>query len=74
VATLRDWSGSQNKSLADFRRKLRVALGELVRSGALAAWRIDDGDLVHVERTPTASRRPASAPPTRRCFWTAWPP
>ncbi len=28
VATLRDWSGSQNKSLADFRRKLRVALGE----------------------------------------------
>jgi hypothetical protein len=57
VATLHEWSGSQNKSLAGFRRHLRAALDELVRSGAITAWRIDDGDLVHVERTPTASQR-----------------
>ena len=57
VATLHEWSGSQNKSLAGFRRHLRAALDDLVRSGAIAAWRIDDGDLVHVERTPTASQR-----------------
>ena len=53
VATLRDVTGSRNAELRDFKRKVALALQELVKIGFLIAFRIE-GDLVHVERAKAA--------------------
>lgn len=50
VSTLWKGSGSGEKHLRSFRQSLRVALGELQTVGFLQSWRIDEHDLVHVER------------------------
>lgn len=49
VAELYRLSGSTTKRLVDFRKQLRVALGDLKEVGALTAWRIDEAtDTVYV--------------------------
>jgi TrfA protein len=64
VEKLRELSGSRTASLKRFRAALRVALGELQATGAIAAWQIDSGDLVQVDKPGTItqhrgrSRRP----------------
>jgi hypothetical protein len=50
VETLRRLSGSKNKELRDFRRKLKIALDDLRAQGHIRAWQIDEADLVHVDR------------------------
>lgn len=40
----------------EFRRLLRVALDKLTEIGAIDSWRIDSGDLVHVQRKPSRSQ------------------
>lgn len=51
---LRDLSGSVNRDIRDFRRKLKAALAEVARvetaEGRRFEWRLDDEDLVHVRR------------------------
>jgi hypothetical protein len=49
VATLRDLTGSRNADLRDFKRKVGLALKELVRIGFLTDYTVE-GDLVHVQR------------------------
>lgn len=49
LTTLRDYTGSRNTQLADFKRKVRNALSELRTIGFLDDFRID-GDLVVVMR------------------------
>jgi hypothetical protein len=41
----------------EFRRLLRVALDKLKEIGVINSWEIDEGDLVHVKRTPSQSQR-----------------
>lgn len=53
VATLMRLCGSECHRLVDYRRGLRIAMGELVRVGAVVAWEIDCDDKVHVNRNPT---------------------
>jgi TrfA protein len=54
VETLRELCGSRTESLRRFRAALRVALGELQASGAIASWEIDaKSDLVHIDKVPT---------------------
>lgn len=50
VETLHRLSGSRNKELRDFRRKLKSALDTLKTAGHIKEWRIDETDLVHVAR------------------------
>jgi hypothetical protein len=54
VAALLELSGSENRELRDFRRKLKAALAEVARvettEGRRFEWCIDDEDLVHVRR------------------------
>ena len=50
VPTLMQLCGSNCSRLSDFRGKLRLALGELVRAGILAAWTIDAEDKVQVQK------------------------
>jgi len=68
VETLRARCGSTAKELRDFRRSLRQALETLKDEGHIAAWRIDENDLVHVDRgnAISASQRRSLAPPARR--------
>ena len=69
VATIRRLSGSQTKELYGFRQKLKIALNDLKALGILADWRIDAGDLVHVDRgdaTSASQQRHLAKPPTRR--------
>lgn len=56
VETLHRLCGSENKQLAGFRRELRQALDLLTE---VTGWtcEIDDGDLVHVAKTGTASQQ-----------------
>jgi len=56
VDTLWHLSGSTSVR-KEFRRKLQAALDELKALGAITAWKIDAGDLVHVKRTPSQSQR-----------------
>jgi hypothetical protein len=55
VAALLELSGSENRELRDFRRRLKAALGEVARvetaEGRCFDWRIDNEDLVHVHRS-----------------------
>lgn len=68
VETLRERCGSMAKELRDFRRSLRQALEVLKTEGHIAAWRIDENDLVHVDRGDaiTASQRRSLARPKKR--------
>ena len=69
VDTIRRLSGSQTKALRHFREKLRMALSDLKARGIIADWRIDTGDLVHVERgdaTSASQQRHLAKPPPRR--------
>jgi hypothetical protein len=50
VNTLRTLSGSKTKTLYHFRSALRQALNELKAIGAIASWKIDQTDLVVVDR------------------------
>ncbi len=68
VDTIRRLSGSQTKALRHFREKLRMALSDLKARGIIADWRIDTGDLVHVERgdaTSASQQRHLAKPPPR---------
>ena len=56
VATLMKLSGSQNKQLADFKRKLKAALGDLQSIGAVTYYEFN-GALVTIYRTPSASQK-----------------
>jgi hypothetical protein len=58
VDSLRRLTGSNIKELRHFRATLHAALTELAdpQVGFLVAFRIDENDLVHVERAPAALR------------------
>lgn len=56
VETLRSLCGSTTTTKA-FKLKLKKALEDLVRVGAIASWSIDADDLVQVERRPSQSQR-----------------
>ena len=68
VETLRERCGSQAKELYHFRATLKAALETLKAEGHIAAWRIDENDLVHVDRGAalTASQRRRLALPKPR--------
>lgn len=55
VDTIRRLSGSRAKEQRTFRQKLKLALDTLKARGILADWRIDAGDLVHVDRGDATS-------------------
>jgi hypothetical protein len=50
VATLKHLCGSECRRLVDYRRNLRGAMTELVKVGAIEAWKIDKEDKVHVRK------------------------
>ena len=50
VCTLQQLCGSNCSRLADFRGKLRAALGELVRADILVGWNLDEEDKVQVQK------------------------
>lgn len=54
VESIRNKCGSQAKNLKKFRQLLRAALDQLKDIGIITAWQIDDADLVHIDRTPSA--------------------
>ena len=56
VETIRDKCGSNDKTLKSFRQKLRQALDLLKEAGIICTWRIDDADLVHIERAPSPTQ------------------
>ena len=56
VEKLRQWSGSQTKSLRRFKQALVKALGDLKIMGTIMDFEIKDG-LVYVEREPSSSQR-----------------
>ena len=56
IEKLLQLSGSRNKQLADFKRKLKAALEELKAVGAIVDFEIKDG-LVYVERVPSPSQK-----------------
>jgi hypothetical protein len=57
VETIRRMCGSGDKTLYSFRQNLRKALDVLKAAGVIVTWRIDEADLVHIERTPSASQQ-----------------
>lgn len=56
VETIREKCGSTDKNLKSFRQKLRFALDLLKEAGAINNWHIDEKDLVHIDRTPSAAQ------------------
>jgi hypothetical protein len=52
VAFLHKISGSQTKELRKFRQNLKIALEDVKEIGVIFSWRIDEKDLVYVERLP----------------------
>lgn len=50
VETLRERSGSQTKELWKFRQLLKETLETLKAEGHIAAWQIDENNLVHIDR------------------------
>jgi hypothetical protein len=56
VATIRRLCGSGSEQLFHFREKLRAALDKLTAATGWS-WRIDENDLVHIEKTPTPSQQ-----------------
>jgi hypothetical protein len=59
VETLLKLTGTTNKSLRDFRYKLKIALQILQDMGFLTSWTIDDADVVHVTRPASQHHLPA---------------
>jgi hypothetical protein len=57
VEWIKEKSGSETKELWHFRTNLKKALDALVEAGFLTAWRIDAGDLVHIEKPYTRSQQ-----------------
>ena len=57
VETIRQLCGSRLQDLNEFRRNLRRSLDLLKEAGIILSWRIDDADLVHIERTPSGSQQ-----------------
>ena len=57
VETIRRLCGSGDKTLKSFRQNLGKALEVLKAAGVIVAWRIDEADLVHIERTPSESQQ-----------------
>ena len=57
VETLREKSGSNDKTLKSFRQNLRKALDRLKEAGVIVAWQIDATDLVQIERTPSVAQQ-----------------
>jgi hypothetical protein len=55
VKTLHRLSGSESKQMYHFRAELREALTKLERAAGWS-WKIDDMDLVHLNKIPTASQ------------------
>jgi hypothetical protein len=51
VETLRTLSGSAVGRLGDFRKSLRSALDQVVSTGSIDSWTIDDSDLVNVKKS-----------------------
>ena len=68
VETLRYLCGSTAKDLWKFRQMLKAALTVLQAEGHIAAWLIDENDLVHIDRGAalTASQRRSLALPKPR--------
>lgn len=58
VETLRELSGSRTAALFHYRKSLARALDELKATGAIAAWEIEDDDLVRVGKHPTITQKP----------------
>ena len=56
IETIRELSGSSNKQKADFKRKLRDALNDLVEVGSLLSFDISDDDLVTVQTKPSKAQ------------------
>ena len=50
ILTLKHLCGSDCKRLVDFRRSIRMAMGELVNVGAIQTWAIDHSDKLQVQR------------------------
>ena len=68
VAWLWEQSGSKTKELREFRRLLQKALDHLQAAGYVKTWRIDEKDLVHIDRGDAISdsqRRKLTPPPRR---------
>lgn len=57
VATLRDYSGSETKEEREFKRALKNALGHLLSLNLIKSYRIDDKNLVHIDRPPSRSQQ-----------------
>lgn len=55
VETLHRLSGSENSQIAGFRRELKEALTKLADATGWA-WKIDDSDLVHIDKVPVGSQ------------------
>jgi len=68
VETLREKCGSQAKELRVFRQSLKQSLVTLQAEGHIAAWLIDESDLVHIDRGAalTTSQRRSLASPSKR--------
>ena len=57
VETIQRLCGSMTKELKHFREKLRQALDVLKAAGVILSWRINEKDLVIIERTPSESQQ-----------------
>jgi hypothetical protein len=57
--------GSKTKELRKFRQNLKIALDALVEIGFITSWRIDEKDLVHVERLASVTQLQPPTPPTK---------
>lgn len=67
VKHIHEKSGSNIKQLYHFRSKLKQALNRLLKIGVITGWGIDPKtDLVHVEKTPTASQARALIKPLKK--------
>lgn len=66
VETLHNLCGSDNRSLRSFRQKLRKALDELLKVGAIDSWDMGDDDLVTVQRKPSQAQRKHLSRATKR--------
>lgn len=56
VETYRKLSGGGTKHLWKFRQSLKSALAEVQKVGAIASWRLDETDLVHIENKPSLAQ------------------
>jgi len=57
VETLKVYAGSETKSLRDFKKILITALARLKKLNLIISYRIDEKDLVHVEKTANKTQQ-----------------